>query len=219
MAIFNRQRRGLSNNSNTRYKKALNDYERTLSQRNSLLKKDNTNREDFFPWNVRLSHLGGNIVSGRTQLINEINRYLSDYYKQLSKKNENIQLKYLTTINLHKYESDLLKRLEENYQLDRMRGFTTSGPHRDDMTVLIDQKPAISVASRGEVRSVVVALKFIEALLIDKQSEARPIVLLDDVFSELDKDRVMLLSNFLNNYQAIITTTNATTTQGLKTRH
>ena len=103
----------------------------------------------------------------------------------------------------------MLKKLESSIETDKLRGFTSTGPHREDLVVLFDGHPAQDTASRGETRTLVLGLKIIEMKLITKARETTPLLLLDDVFSELDGARRRALTEHLKDYQTFITTTDA----------
>jgi DNA replication and repair protein RecF len=102
-----------------------------------------------------------------------------------------------------------LHKLEESVDLDVLRGFTPYGPHRDDLQVLIDGHPVSEAASRGETRTLVLALKVLELQLVEEARGVKPLLLLDDVFSELDASRRKALTRFVAGYQTFITTTDA----------
>jgi len=185
-------------------------YKRTLAQRNHLLKNNPLNINDqIFAWNIRLAELAGKVVQARINLIEEINKQLSNIYGEIAQKPTDVKLKYLSDINTTRYESSLLHKLESNLEKDLNRGFTTYGPHREDVEVLIKNKPANFIASRGETRTLVLSLKLIELKLIELIRDQKPLILLDDVFSELDGARRRSLTQYLNGYQTIITTTDA----------
>lgn len=190
------------------FKEQKNKYLRALRQRNAILKNKGNNKE-LFVWNIRLSQLGGQIIGARTELVNKINEQVSRLYDQISGHGEKIELVYESKISLENYESALLKELEQKTDLDFARGFTGSGVHRDDIVVLINGAEASRVASRGETRSVVLALKVIEAEIVEEFRTQKPIFLLDDVFSELDGSRRVALTKLINGYQSFITTTDA----------
>jgi DNA replication and repair protein RecF len=90
-----------------------------------------------------------------------------------------------------------------------LRGFTAHGPHRDDLKVLINNKMASETASRGETRTILLALKLIETQVVEEARQQKPLLLFDDVFSELDGARRLALTKILSGYQTIITTTDA----------
>lgn len=183
-------------------------YRRALTQRNALLKQKGS-YDQIFPWDVRLSELAGQIVRARSELVTELNQDIGELYGALSGTDVKVSLEYQSRWPVDSYETKLLKELEVSLELDLVRGFTGSGPHREDLAVLFDGHPAAEVASRGEIRTVVLALKVIELKLIEKLREQPPLLLLDDVFSELDGRRRQALTEHLAPYQTLITTTDA----------
>lgn len=186
-------------------------YRRVLYQRNALLKSaKHHNKEQFFVWNLRLSELGGSIARHRHDLIDDISGSLAGLYNNIAgTKETKLNINYKSKLPRRTYESALLKSLEQNYQLDQQRGFTGSGPHRDDFEITFDGRPADEVASRGEVRTVLLALKIHEVKMFENKFSKKPVLLLDDVFSELDGRRRHALTEFLKDYQTFITTTDA----------
>ncbi len=185
-------------------------YRRTLAQRNHLLKQPHTTLDQLFPWDVRLSQLGGQIARARTELVDKINSELPSLYKQLSNAKTKVIASYQHSWPVDSYESRLLKRLETNRADDMTRGFTSSGPHREDLAITFDGRPIQEVASRGEVRTATLALKILELQLLQAARDGQvPLLLLDDVFSELDGRRRHALTDHLAPYQTFITTTDA----------
>ena len=186
-------------------------YKRALAQRNSLLKQAaQISRTQLFPWDVRLSQLGGQVVRARGELVAAINADIAALYKQLSQTKTKVAAAYANRWPIETYESQLLKKLETSQADDRQRGFTGSGPHREDLLVTFDGRPAQEVASRGEIRTAVLALKIIELKTVQAARGGQaPLLLLDDVFSELDGKRRHALTDYLAPYQTFITTTDA----------
>lgn len=185
-------------------------YRRALAQRNSLLKLPTYSiQTQMFPWNIRLSQLAGKIVRYRSELINTINGSIEDLYKELSQSSTGVVARYDSRWPVEAYETNFLKKLEADLELDKLRGFTATGPHREDMSLLFDGHLAQETASRGEVRTAVLALKIIELQQIKTARDATPLLLLDDVFSELDGKRRHALTRHLSAYQTFITTTDA----------
>lgn len=192
------------------YTTVLAHYKRVVAQRNALLKQSgNHSKDQIFVWNLRMSELSGKIVAERQALINQFNNRISELYSEISGTKTHIALSYNTPINIESYETSLLKALERNMDKDSMLGFTSRGPHREDVRVCINSKEASEVASRGEVRTMVLALKMLEAEFLESARNKRPILLFDDVFSELDGKRRQALVAFLKPYQSLITTTDA----------
>lgn len=191
------------------YDKFVNHYRRVLMQRNALLKKGPKVREQLFAWNLRLADLGEHIVAQRAGLIENINKELSDIYTLISKQDKSVQVVYQSKIPVSNYSTHLLKKLEADIDIDFARGFTGNGPHRDDFTIYFSDQPALLSASRGEIRTIILGLKVIELKILQAERGIKPILLLDDVFSELDGSRRKTITQFLSNYQTIITTTDA----------
>jgi DNA replication and repair protein RecF len=184
-------------------------YKRALAQRNALLKQGRRHNNQLFAWNVRLVELASQIIIRRSEIIAQINARLGSTYNAIAKAKTATQLMYVSKLPVSDYSSALLKKLESNEDLDYARGFTGSGPHRDDLEFLFDDRSISSQASRGEIRTLLLSLKIIELELLEAQSGIRPLLLLDDVFSELDGARRKALTKLLNKYQTVITTTDA----------
>lgn len=185
-------------------------YRRILAQRNALFKGHRRPGPDqLFVWNLRLSELGGVIARHRQDLINELQKSLPRLYKKISGSQTKVTIAYKSKLSPAAYETGLLKALEQSFEADVARGFTGYGPHRDDFAVLFDGRPAGEVASRGETRTALLALKIYELELLENQRGIKPILLLDDVFSELDGKRRHALASFLQSHQTFITTTDA----------
>lgn len=185
-------------------------YKRALAQRNTLLKSNPAGlKEQLFVWNVRLSELGGRIASQRQNLINNINNQLGPTYSRLAGKDTDVQAEYISPLSSAGYESSLLEQLEQGLDRDILRGFTTYGPHRDDFAIRLNDHSVSETASRGEARSLVLSLKTIELGMLEQVRDQKPILLLDDVFSELDNKRRHALTELLQDHQTFITTTDA----------
>lgn len=186
-------------------------YRRVLAQRNALLKNLNKpNKDQLFVWNLRLSELGGAIAAARFELVDSIAASLPQLYDKIAgTKKTKVNIEYKSKLPREQYETALLRALEHNHDLDIARGFTGAGPHRDDFVVVFDEHPAADTASRGETRTTLLAMKIHELTMLEKMYESKPILLLDDVFSELDGKRRHALTNYLKKYQTFITTTDA----------
>jgi DNA replication and repair protein RecF len=193
----------------TGYRKLRRDYRRALAQRNSLLKQGQANQNQLFAWNMRLSELGGQIANARYGLARQFNDELAVTYRKLSGSKTSVELGYSAPWSAKTYASQLLKKLESNTELDYLRGFTAYGPHRDDFVVLLGGHLAQETASRGELRTLLLAIKIIELKILEDVRGQKPLLLLDDVFSELDGRRRRFLTKFLKDYQTFITTTDA----------
>jgi len=184
-------------------------YRRTLAQRNHLLKTKHPSQQALFPWDVRLSELGARVVRARETLVERMNHKIAGLYADLSESQAMVAMTYQTGAGSEQYESIMLRELEVRQQDDITRGFTSFGPHRDDVGVYFNETPAAEIASRGETRTFVLGLKILELQLLEEQREQTPLLLLDDVFSELDGARRQALTRHLQSYQTCITTTDA----------
>jgi DNA replication and repair protein RecF len=186
------------------------NYRRALAQRNALLKRGDVAKNQLFAWNIKLSQLGSQVVVARQNLITELNQQIDDIYHAIvPNEPARVSLRYQATCDIEQYASSLLQTLERRQDTDIERGFTSVGPHREDMIVEFDGRQASDVASRGEVRTILLVLKIIELQLIEQARETKPILLLDDVFSELDGARRKALTEAIKGYQTFITTTDA----------
>ncbi|MBR2803139.1 DNA replication and repair protein RecF [Candidatus Saccharibacteria bacterium] len=186
------------------YSNALARYNKALHQRNELLKSDYFSPSNLFSWNVLLAKYGTIISEIRRQAINEINQQINDIYYSIAENSDQVELIYHTDV-LHNQESEYLRQLEDNIEKDHIIGHTSYGIHRDDIGFEFNHKKADGSASRGETRSIILALKFTEANTIYDKLQQKPIVLLDDVFSELDEYRRKCLVKNFKDHQVIIT--------------
>lgn len=193
------------------YSSSLLKYEKSLKQRNELLKRyvkegevGRISKSDFFSWNILLAKYGLEIRNRRKQYLEKLNNIYSDVYHSIVDNNDSVYLK-LELFGGEISEADYFNRLEAELTRDLVLGHTGFGIHRDDFVFLFNEREADGTASRGELRSIILAMKFIEADLIFQETGKRPVVLLDDVFSELDNMRQKsLVKNFKDN-QVIMT--------------
>lgn len=191
------------------FKKLLSSYKRTLLQRNRLLKQEHVAPEHLFVWDLRLSELAGVLVAHRAAYIDIVNEKLVSSYRSVSGNQELLEAVYEAKLPVEGYTQAHLQKLKADFALDRARGFTGSGPHREDVRIIIDGADASLSASRGETRSIILALKIVELSIVRERSLVAPLLLLDDVFSELDGKRRRLLAQTLQETQTFITTTDA----------
>lgn len=184
------------------YGVALLRYNKALKQRNELLKQDQVDIGDVFSWNVLLTKHGAELNSLRRGMVERVRENFTEAYRSIAENEDEVNLEYVSEVES---ESEFLKRLERDFERDRILGHTSYGVHHDNYEFIFNQNKADGSASRGEVRSMVIALKFIEAEMVTERLGQVPVVLLDDVFSELDEVRQKcLVKNFQNN-QVILT--------------
>ncbi len=186
------------------YNSLVSKYNKALHQRNKLLKTENLSASDLFPWNLLLAKYGARIFALRQEFTEKINQTLNQTYSSIAKNQDEITLIYKSEIK-DGAENSYLNALERNFQKDLYLGHTSFGVHRDDFEFIFNNRLANGSASRGETRSIILALKFVEANLIYEKLHQKPIVLLDDVFSELDHARRRCLIKNFKDHQVIIT--------------
>ena len=188
------------------YARALANLRRVLEQRNSLLKRIAAGEggEDMLEaWNHELVQVSGEIVAARTRAVSELGPEAARCHAEIAS-GERLEIQYLAPPQ--HYAEAVHNSLAE----DLRRGTTSLGPHRDDLLVLLDGQDARSYASQGQQRTAVVSLKLAEAGLIEKRTGERPVLLLDDVLSELDSDRRgALLAEVAAGGQVVITSVEA----------
>lgn len=189
------------------YSTLLHRYERALKQRNSLLKRSQYTSDDMFAWNVSLSDYGAAIIEKRQSFIETLNDKLQAVYGSISKSSDTVTMSYSYNYSGN-IGQKLLTDLHTHSERDSLLGYTSVGPHRHDVLFEFNQSPAMTVASRGEIRTIVLALKFLEVAIIESITNKQPIILLDDVFSELDESRQTSLITEFKQYQIIIASVN-----------
>ncbi|MFC1729795.1 DNA replication/repair protein RecF [candidate division KSB1 bacterium] len=186
-------------------------YQHALKQRNSLLKQiinSGADESELDFWDDQLADFGLKIMNKRKMVVDELNDYASGFYKDVSDNDDDLKIEYFPKLQLEDPES-IKKTLGKNRSRDIAIGSTQLGPHRDDLIFLCNGHDMSSFASRGEWRSLVLTLKFAEIDLLKKKKGFYPILLLDDVFSELDENRQKYLFNMIKNTQTFITTTHS----------
>ena len=186
------------------YSTNLHKYDRALKQRNNLLKKHDIKRDELFVWDMTLSEYGAYIIEKRIAFIEKINNQLNEAYRAIAMTDDSVSIHYSHTY-IGDIKQKILNDLFYHTEKDIALGYTSTGLHRHDVIFQFNNSPALDVASRGEVRSIVLALKFLEIDIIESIVDKKPIILLDDVFSELDDERQKRL--FFMDNQVVITST------------
>ena len=184
------------------YSTNLSRYNKALKQRNELLKAEGVRAEDLFSWDVLLVKYGVALMELRRKNTAKINEYLTEVYRTIAENADEVRLEYKTEV---RSESEFLAQLGRDWPRDSLIGHTSSGVHHDDYEFVFNNVKADGSASRGEVRSSVLALKFIEADLVFGALGKKPVILLDDVFSELDSTRQKCLVRNFQDHQIILT--------------
>jgi DNA replication and repair protein RecF len=196
------------------------DYDRVLKQRNALLKSAGPARRSNLEsvlatldvWNDQLVNFGSQIIFARNQIINELLPYVSKSYAELAPTSKALNIKYLPNVSSEGMtQTDLViamkEKLQERQQDELDRGLTLVGPHRDDIEIFIGELPAKGYASHGESWSVALALKLASFDLLKATSPAGdPVLILDDVFAELDAARRNQLILRVKNVEQVLIT-------------
>lgn len=188
------------------YLSNLSKYNKTLVQRNRLL-KDIAYRPDLIDtlqvWDMQLLEYGRHVIKKRREFVNELNEIIQDIHSNISGGREKLILKYEPSIDDIFFEDELLKARSRDLKLCQ----TTVGPHRDDMLFSVDGVDIRKYGSQGQQRTSALSLKLSEISLVKKNINSTPVLLLDDVLSELDGNRQNYLLNSLSDTQTIITCT------------
>jgi len=188
------------------YGQSLRKYERALRQRNNLLKRPLVSTDDLFVWNIALGEYGSYITEQRIRFIERLNSGLNDAYNMIAHSSDVVSVHYSDTL-IGNTKQKLLSELHARMDRDKLLGFTSVGPHRHDVVFKLNDVMATAAASRGEVRSIILALKLLEVELVEQITTKPPIILLDDVFGELDEQRQIHLAASFTGRQVTITST------------
>lgn len=193
---------------NTKYYYNLVQYNKVLSERNIVLKNRNINKDILDIYDIQLAEYGHNIIKERIRYIKKLNFYGNSIHKDISSGKENIEFRYISTIkNLDNIQDNFYELLKLNRKRDIEKGTTGVGPHRDDFITLINDIDAKSFGSQGQQRSAVLTMKFSSLKVIREVTDEYPVLLLDDVLSELDFNRKRYILRSIGDIQTIITCT------------
>ncbi len=194
------------------YIRTMTEYARILAQRNAFCKQKGGGGAELLDlWDRQLAQTGCRLIHARQHYIQKMTPVAQEIYRGLSGDRETFDVRYLSSVDgceektAPEIAAALFESLQRHHHDDLTAGFTTVGPHRDDMEVLIDGRPARSYGSQGQQRSAVLAIKLAEAVLLEEVMGERPIALLDDVMSELDGSRQEYILNHLRDWQVFIT--------------
>lgn len=184
----------------------LNHYNRIVDQRNKLLKDMYLNedlKETLGIWDMQLSSFGNSIIERRRLFVDQLNEIIYDIHKKLSGGRETLQVKYEPDVETDQFE----RQLKLHRERDLKAKMTSVGPHRDDFSFFIGDVDIRKYGSQGQQRTAALSLKLSEIELVRKIARDTPILLLDDVLSELDHNRQNDLLNSIGEIQTIITCT------------
>ena len=188
------------------YLSDLTNYNKVLNQRNKLLKDLYFNpglKETLPVWDMQLIQYGKKVISRRSQFIKELNEIVYDIHKQISGGKEELFIQYEPNIDDIFFEDELIRAKEKDLKYAQ----TSVGPHRDDLKISVGNVDVRKFGSQGQQRTCALSLKLSEIKLVENTIHDKPILLLDDVLSELDHNRQNFLLQAIYDTQTIITCT------------
>lgn len=196
------------------YARILFQYNRILQQRNALL-KDIPRHSELLDtldiWDDKLAQKGSQLILERDRYVHWLTQPAQKVYQGISSGQEDFSVRYQafdsveSNAGAEQWQEAFRQALEKSRREDLSAGFTTVGPHRDDLEILVDGRAARTFASQGQQRSCVLALKLAEAELLHRLAQEPPVILLDDVMSELDSGRQDYLLHQLGEKQVFLT--------------
>ena len=184
----------------------LNHYNKIVNQRNKLLKDlvfHPELKETLSIWDAQLVSFGSKIIERRAVFAEQLNEMTIDIHKKLSGGRETLRMIYEPDVSMEDFEEKCRRNQERDVRLKQ----TTTGPHRDDFSFMIGDVDIRKFGSQGQQRTAALSLKLSEIELVKKISKDKPVLLLDDVLSELDSNRQNYLLNSIGDIQTIITCT------------
>ena len=195
------------------YLRSLQRYQKVLVQRNHLLRllqEGQAQPDQLEFWDGELARSGAYVVRQRRRLVEALNGYAREIHRDISGGVEGLQVAYAPSItvdgDLRDIERGFREVLEEKRRREVMQGMTLVGPHRDSLTFLVNGTDVTRFGSRGQQQTVVLALKMAEARHIQGEAGDCPVILLDDVFSELDRQRRKHLLGLVALHQQVLIT-------------
>lgn len=184
----------------------LNHYNKIVNQRNKLLKDMYMNpdlKETLNIWDSQLVSFGSKIIERRGLFVEQLNEIIYGIHKKLSGDKEDLVIKYEADVEIAEFEN----KLKMNQVRDMRSKMTSVGPHRDDFSFIVGDVDIRRFGSQGQQRTAALSLKLSEIEIVKKLTKDTPILLLDDVLSELDSNRQNYLLNSIGDIQTIITCT------------
>jgi DNA replication and repair protein RecF len=198
---------------NKYYYQLLVKYNKLLAQRNKFLKNNKEalkiDWEELNSWDQELAKVAAEIYAIRQENLKKLNGISSEIYHKLTGKKESLEISYVlkraldsqeqeNELNQEKVVDFYLQELKKRQKLDFLRGYTSIGPHRDDLLIKVNNNNLRAFGSQGQQRSAALALKLAEVEFIKENKEEYPVLLLDDVMSELDESRRQQLLRFID---------------------
>ena len=191
---------------NAIYLTDLSNYNHIVNQRNKLL-KDLAFRPELMDtldiWDLQMAEFGKKIIQARAKFIEKLNEIIQDIHRNLTGNRETLQLVYEPSVTAESIEQEIARNRERDLKFK----LTTIGPHRDDLCVMVNGIDIRKFGSQGQQRTAALSLKLSEIYLVKEVVKDTPVLLLDDVLSELDSNRQNYLLNSIHDVQTVITCT------------
>ena len=191
------------------YYKNLSRYKKVLIQRNSLLKEGSCNEELMEIWEKSLAEYGSRIIIERKHFVDKIKEVSKEIHRSITDEKEELDLFYEASVPYMEKREDLQSAFIERLKKDRkrylLRKTQVMDPHKDDLKITIDGVDVRNYGSQGQQRTAALSLKLSEIHIIREEKKEAPVLLLDDVLSELDEKRQKFLLNNLSDVQLFIT--------------
>lgn len=191
-----------------RYYYSLASYKKVLLERNMILKKYVDNSDFIDIYDIKLAEYGSYIIKKRLEYIKGLNKYSKSIHKDITQGKEDIEFKYMMQLkdNINVQE-ELYNLIKSNRKKDIEKRVTSIGPHRDDFSILVNNMDVKTFGSQGQQRTAVLTIKFSSLRIIKELIGEYPLLLLDDVLSELDTKRQEYILRSIDGIQTLITGT------------
>jgi DNA replication and repair protein RecF len=214
----------LISQSDAVYLRDLQQYQRVLAQRNAQLRALRESRsqagiEALEVWNKQLAHWGSRLRQRRLEVLNILDPLMANYYRSFSKDQEKAKMVYRWTgfntdadeekvvLTAENLKEIMLEDLKKKRDQEQQQGFTLVGPHRDQLVFTLDGVAADTYASEGQLKTLLVAWKMAEVEYLSQNNDEKPVLLLDDLFSELDQGRIQQVMEAMGGLDQVIMTT------------
>jgi DNA replication and repair protein RecF len=203
----------LVSQSSSSYLSDLEVYRRALSQRNRLLRDGGprllADPSQLGPWDEQLAEAGARIIRRRLEALDAVQGPIERFYSEIAPKSEVVRAEYRGIVreaDRDRAHEILAEALHTRRQQEAELGYTLSGPHRDNLVFLVNGREAHQFASKGQLKTVLLAWKLAEATFLEAQTGRRPVLLMDDIFSELDRERAFSLMDLVGSFGQVVLT-------------
>ncbi len=192
-------------------------YNQILRNRNAILRnidlQEKINKDLLDVWDEKLSQIGAEITKERFDYLRKLEQEVCKIYSDISKNKEKIDIRYISSLCKNANQEPVFSEMRDEFNLklkkdyfkDIKSGYTSFGPHKDDVDIFVNEKRVKFFGSQGQIRSAALCLKLAEAEILEKNIGESPIILLDDVMSELDDTRKNYMISKIKNKQVFIT--------------